>query len=62
MKDILELIRGLVRPTVTWGTVAAIIAMLMLSVPIPEWFQVMASVIIGFWFGQRENKDGNSDA
>lgn len=52
----LDFIRGIVRPTVTWMSVGAVILMLFTGIQVPEWFQLMTGVIVGFWFGQRDRE------
>ena len=58
MKDTMELIKGLIRPIITLGTVGALTAMIFLSVTIPDWFQVMVAGIIAYWFASRTNGNG----
>ena len=58
MKDILEFMRGVVRPAVTLGAVAATVAMLFIGLDIPDWWQVMLASIVAFWFAQRTAKKG----
>lgn len=57
MKDIcetiLELVRGLIRPTITWLGFGAIIAMLFLEMDIPEWYQAIIVALISYWFAER---------
>jgi len=37
-------------------SVGAIILMLFAGIQVPEWFQLMTGVIVGFWFGQRDQE------
>jgi hypothetical protein len=50
---VLKLVQGLVRPTVTWLGFGSVIVLMYLRYDIPEWYQILIGVIVGFWFGQR---------
>jgi hypothetical protein len=50
----LEFIRGIVRPTLTWAGFGALVAMLLLGIESPEWFRTMVAMMISFWFAQRK--------
>jgi len=54
-----ETVRGLVRPTVTWGLFAACIAFEAISVvngnPVDEWFVGLVAMVGTFWFVDRVN-------
>ena len=59
----LEFIRGMVRPTLTWvGFVALTVVILfrafLLDHDIPDWYQVMVGMMVAYWFGQRNNNGG----
>lgn len=49
----LDFIRGVVRPTVTWLGFGSIVAMLFVGIAIPDWYQAMIALLLGYWFGHR---------
>ena len=63
----LDLVRGLVRPSLTWGGFATVSALLLyggLQKPQPEWFKEILTwylgalgPILGFWYATRENRN-----
>ena len=57
MKDALYFIRGLVRPVVTLGLVGAAVAAVFIGKLEPEWLAGSASLIVGFWFHERANRE-----
>lgn len=62
----LETIRGLVRPTLTWlgfGVVSGVVGYLSLhnkTMP-PDWYISMVALMVGYWFGQREASKPNGE-
>ena len=59
VKPVLDLIRGVVRPFVTAGTLTAAIVMVFVGVPVPDWLKDILLVAVGFWFGARQVSNGN---
>ena len=51
----IELIRSLVRPTVTWGLVAAFIAAAFYDKEVAGLIGGPMGIVIGFWFKDRES-------
>ena len=60
MKDLAEFIRALVRPVVTFALVGAAIWFVWQSMPalkdVPQWFQALVLLSVGYWFGSRTGK------
>ena len=54
----LDTIRGLVRPLVTIAGFGTLIAMIILKVQVPDWFQVMVGMMISYWFASRKTTNG----
>lgn len=55
----LDFIRGIVRPTLTWGGFTVLSAVvgyqaLWLKQPVPDWYQIMVGMMIAFWFQSRK--------
>lgn len=57
----LDLVRGLVRPTLTWLGFISLPVFLVLKIPIPDWYQIMVVSMITFWFVDRKNGHENSN-
>lgn len=60
----LEFIRGMVRPTLTWVGFIALTAVVayrafILELDIPDWYQIMVGMMVAYWFGQRTHPNGN---
>lgn len=59
-----EVIRGLVRPTSTWGVLVAVIAFEAVHVyrggPVEEWFVLLAGIIVKHWFDERTEMRRNN--
>lgn len=55
MSEILDFVRGLVRPVVTVGLVSAAVAAVFTGRLDAEWLAGAGSVVLGFWFVSREN-------
>lgn len=58
-KQILELIRGLVRPTMTWIGFAALTGVVIWLVVVKnkepaDWYISLVTLMVGYWFGQRK--------
>ena len=49
----IEAIRSLVRPVVTFGVVAALIYGFVAKLIAPDVFLPVVTIIIGFWFAER---------
>ena len=49
----LDLVRGLVRPLVTLVLVLTVSLLVLRGVEIPDWYQRMTELVVGFWFLQR---------
>ena len=60
MKDLLDLVRGFVRPIVTLLMVTSAVIMLFAGVLIPEWFVTLIGTTIGFWFASRTPPNGGN--
>ena len=50
----LEIVRGLVRPLTTVLVIVAVIALTVTGTLAPDHLVSMASMMVGFWFGQRD--------
>lgn len=55
MSDVLDFIRGIVRPVVTVGLVSAAVAAVFMGRLDAEWLAGAGSVVLGFWFVSRES-------
>lgn len=53
LNAILDFVRGVVRPTVTWGGFFALVWMVTHQMPVPEWFSAMVGGLLGYWFAER---------
>ncbi|MDA1095444.1 MAG: hypothetical protein O3A25_19610 [Acidobacteria bacterium] len=52
----LDFIRGIVRPAVTFGLVAAFIAAAFIDKEASKEIGIPASLVLGWWFAARDNK------
>ncbi|MCH7793409.1 MAG: hypothetical protein IID31_14155 [Planctomycetes bacterium] len=48
-----DILKTLVRPTVTWALVGAVIAAAFLDIAAFDKLEALALITIGFWFGSR---------
>lgn len=55
---LLAFIRGIVRPVLTAAGFGAIVYFISIGTAIPDWFQGMVAVMVGYWFGSRGTKQG----
>lgn len=56
MKETAEFIRSLVRPIVTFGLVGAATYAVLQVVSVPEWYQTLVAMAMGFWFADRSQR------
>lgn len=54
MKDALEVLRGVVRPAVTMGFAAAVVAGFFLDKLPPDAMLAASTLSLGYWFGGRK--------
>ena len=62
----LDLIRGLVRPTLTWlgfGVLTVIVGVnsLRTKTAPPDWYITMVAMMVAYWFAQRKPSDSNGE-
>ena len=57
----LNFIRGIVRPSLTWIGFISLVVFLLLKISIPDWYQVMVSTMVAFWFAGRMIGGGNGN-
>lgn len=60
MKDLAEFIRSLVRPVVTFGLVGAGTYAVLQVIAVPDWYQTLIAMALGFWFGDRSQRKATS--
>jgi hypothetical protein len=54
VSELLKLVQGLVRPLVTLGLTATLVALAFLDHPVKEPLSTLTVAAISFWFGARE--------
>ena len=54
----LHLVRGIVRPSLTWLGFIAALLFVYLKIDLPEWMQTMIAMMVAFWFSQRVPPNG----
>ena len=58
MDKIIELIRAIVRPIITMIAVASTVLLVLLQIPVPEWYQSLIIMIVSWWFATRTANRG----
>ena len=51
-------IRGVVRPTLTWGGFAVVSALVLLGREVPVFYIALVSGMVGYWFAERKMGNG----
>lgn len=52
----IDFLRGIVRPTITWVSWAVLASLMLSGKPVPDWYIGVVGTITGFWFGSRGSK------
>lgn len=58
-RQVLDLVRGLVRPVVTLVLVVSVTLMVFGRISVPEWYVTLVGTAVGFWFASRSGGSGN---
>ena len=60
LKEILDFIRGLVRPVITLTVLGSLVGMILLRIPIPDQYWQLAMAVAIFWFATRPPPGNNN--
>jgi len=56
LNQILDLIRGIVKPIITGIGFTAVTIAILFQIDVPEWYRSTIIAMIAFWFGNRSNR------
>lgn len=56
----LEFIRGMVRPTLTWCGFIAVVVLAAMGRTIPEWLVAQESMMVAWWFSDRMRRENGN--
>lgn len=60
MKETINFIRAVVRPSLTWIGFIVTAGLVIKGVTVPDWWIAMISMMLAFWFASRSSNGGSA--